>query len=159
MFDRFLKYTTLFLCITNSDFNMFLKQDTSSSKIFYLVLKTYGKLLNHLYYLINPVNVQFLLLQKNQIVKYDTKSILKTFKSFYSKLTGNLLTKLPKARNRYAIDFVSDYQKRRSLSKNSKLDSTAESYLFNLLKNVKVTKVSGRKILNRWSENFGKTYQ
>ena len=35
-------------------------------------------------------------LAENQIVKHDTKSILKTFKSFYSYLAGNLLTKVPK---------------------------------------------------------------
>ena len=33
-------------------------------------------------------------LTENQIVKHDTKSILKTFKSFYSNLAGNLLVKL-----------------------------------------------------------------
>ena len=34
-------------------------------------------------------------LAENQIVKHDTKSILKTFKSFYSNLAGDLLAKLP----------------------------------------------------------------
>ena len=48
---------------------------------------------------------------ENQIVKHDTKSILKTFESFYSNLAGNLLAKLPKAPNRYTIKFVSDYYK------------------------------------------------
>ena len=38
-------------------------------------------------------------LTENQIVKHDTKSILKTFKSFYSSLAGNLLAKLPKLPN------------------------------------------------------------
>ena len=40
---------------------------------------------------------------ENQLVKHDTKSILKTFKSFYSDLVVNLLAKLPKSRNRYTI--------------------------------------------------------
>ena len=35
-------------------------------------------------------------LAENQIVKNDTKSILKTFKSFYSNLAWNLLAKLSK---------------------------------------------------------------
>ena len=35
----------------------------------------------------------------NHIVKHDTKSVLKTFKGFYSNLAGNLLEKLPKAPN------------------------------------------------------------
>ena len=39
---------------------------------------------------------------ENQIVKL-TKSILKTFKSFYSKLAGNLLAKLSKSPNWYTI--------------------------------------------------------
>ena len=38
-------------------------------------------------------------LAENQMVKYDTKSILKTFKKFYSNLAGNLLAKLPKPPN------------------------------------------------------------
>ena len=74
-------------------------------------------------------------LTENQIVKHDTNSILKTFKSFYSNLAGNLLAKLPKSPNRYTIKFVSDYYK--------KLDSTTEGYLFNILKNVEVTKAAG----------------
>ena len=102
-------------------------------------------------------------LAENQIVKHDTKSILETFKIFYSNLAGNLLAKLPKLPNRYTIKFASDYYKKLSLSENSKLDSTTEAYLFNIFKNVEVTKAAGidqisGKIFKRWSANFGKTY-
>ena len=38
-------------------------------------------------------------LAENQIVKHDTKSTLKTFKSFYSCLAGDLLAKFPKSPN------------------------------------------------------------
>ena len=76
-------------------------------------------------------------------MKHDTKSILKTFKSFYSNLTGYLLAKLPKSSNRYTIKFVSDYYENLSLSENFKLDSITESYLFNVLKNIEVTKAAG----------------
>ena len=55
---------------------------------------------------------------ENQIVKHDTKSILKAFKSFYSNLAGNLLSKPPKLPNRYTINFVSDYCKKLSLFEN-----------------------------------------
>ena len=82
-------------------------------------------------------------LTENQIVKQDTKSIFITFKSFYSNLVGNLLAKLPKLPDRYTIKFVSDYYKKLSLSKNFKLDSKTEGYLFNMLKNVEVTKAAG----------------
>ena len=82
-------------------------------------------------------------LTENQIVKHDTKSILKTFKSFYSNLTGNLLAKHRKSPNRYTIKFISDYYKKLSLSENFKLDATTEGYLFNILKNVEVTKAAG----------------
>ena len=82
-------------------------------------------------------------LTENQIVKHDAKSILKTFKSFYSNLVGNLLAKLPKSPNRYTIKFVSDYYKKLSLSENFKLDATTEGYLFNILKNVEATKAAG----------------
>ena len=57
-------------------------------------------------------------LTENQIVKHDTKSILKTFKSFYSNLAGNLLAKLPKLPNQYTTKFASDYYKKLSLSEN-----------------------------------------
>ena len=69
---------------------------------------------------------------------YHTKSILKTFKSFYSNMAGNLLAKLPKSPNRYTIKFISYYYKKLSLSENFKLDATTEGYLFNILKNVEV---------------------
>ena len=82
-------------------------------------------------------------LAENQIVKHDTKSILKTFKSFYSNLAGDLLAKLPKSPNRYTIKSVSDYYEKLPLSENFKLDSITEGYLFNLLKNVEVTKAAG----------------
>ena len=76
------------------------------------------------------------------MVKHETKSILKTFKCFYSNLAGNLLAKLPKVPNRYTIKFVSDYYKKFSLSENFKLDSTTEGCLFKLLKNVEVKKAA-----------------
>ena len=82
-------------------------------------------------------------LAENQIVKHDTKSILKTFKSSYSILAGDLLATLPKSPNRYTIKFVSDYYKKLSLSENFKLESPTESYLFDILKNVEVTKSAG----------------
>ena len=44
--------------------------------------------------------------------------------------------------NWYTIKFVSDYKKL-SLSENFKLDSTTKGYLFNMLKNVEVTKSAG----------------
>ena len=46
-------------------------------------------------------------LAENQIVKHDTKSIFKTFKSSCSNLAGDLLAKLPKSLNRYTIKSVS----------------------------------------------------
>ena len=55
-------------------------------------------------------------LAENRIVKHTT-SILKTFKSFYSNLAGDLLVKLPKLPNQYAIRFVSGYYEKLSSSK------------------------------------------
>ena len=48
-------------------------------------------------------------LAENQTVKHDTKSILKTFKSFFSNLAEDLLAKLPKLQYWYTIKSVSDY--------------------------------------------------
>ena len=53
------------------------------------------------------------------------------------------MAKLPKSPNRYTIKFVSDYYEKRSLSENFKLDSITEGYLFNILKNIEVTKAAG----------------
>ena len=82
-------------------------------------------------------------LAENQIVKHGTKSILKTFKSFYSNLAEDLLAKLLKSPNQYTIKFVSDYYEKLSLSENFELDSIMEGYLFNILKNVEVTEATG----------------
>ena len=53
------------------------------------------------------------------------------------------MAKLLKSPNQYTIKFVSDYYKKLSLSENFKLDSITEGYLFNILKNVEVTKPAG----------------
>ena len=53
------------------------------------------------------------------------------------------MSKASELRNWYTIKFVSDYYKKLSLSENFKLDSTTEGYLFNILKNVEVTKAAG----------------
>ena len=74
---------------------------------------------------------------------HDTKSILKTFKSFYWNLADDLLEKLPKSSNRYTIKFVSDNYEKRWLSENFELVSIAQGYMFNILKNVEVTKAAG----------------
>ena len=50
---------------------------------------------------------------------------------------------LPQSPNRDTIKFVSDYYEKLSLSENFKLDSITEGYLFNVLKNVEVTKAAG----------------
>ena len=90
-----------------------------------------------------------------------TQSIFKTFKSFHSKLAGDLLAKLPKPSNWYTTTFVSDYYKKLSLSEYFKLDSTTEVCMFKLLKNVEVTKDAGidqisEKLLKHWSKVLAK---
>ena len=78
-------------------------------------------------------------LAENQIVKQDTKSVLKTF---YSNLAGTLLTKLPKPSNQYTINFVSVYYGKLTISENFKLVPTVEDALFKLLKSIKLRKVA-----------------
>ena len=73
------------------------------------------------------------------------------------------MAKLPKSPDRYTIKFVSDYYEKLSLSEKFKLNSVTEGYLFNVLKNVKVTRAAGLdqisgKFIERWSVSFGKTY-
>ena len=80
---------------------------------------------------------------RNSDSEHDTKSVLKTFKSFYSNLAGYLLAKLLMSPNRYTIKSVSGYYEKLALSENFKLDSITECYLFNVLKNVEVTKAAG----------------
>ena len=53
------------------------------------------------------------------------------------------MAKFPKSPNRYTIKSVSDYYEKLPLSENFKLDSITEGYLFNLLKNVEITKAAG----------------
>ena len=57
-------------------------------------------------------------------------------------MVGDLLAKPPKSSNRYTIKCISDYYEKLSLSEKFKLDSITESYLFNVLKNVVVTKAA-----------------
>ena len=53
------------------------------------------------------------------------------------------MVKLPKSPSRYTIKSFSGYYEKLPLPKNFKLDSITEGYLFNALKNVKVTKGAG----------------
>ena len=92
-----------------------------------------------------------LVIAENQIVKHDTKSMLKTVKSFYSNLAGHLLAKLPKAPDWYTNNFVSSYYQILPLSENFKLDSTAEGYLFKLLKLLRSQK---QQELTKFQETF-----
>ena len=94
--------------------NNFLKANSKSVSV---NLKIYGKLPN------KSVGCIVGALAENQIVKHGTKSISKTFKSFYSTLAVNLLEKLPKAPNQYAIKLIYDYYKKLPLSENFKLNS------------------------------------
>ena len=87
--------------------NNFLKTNSTSVSV---NLKTYGKLKNHSE-LRQSGGCIAGALAENQIVKHDTKSILKTIKSLYSNMAGNLLAKLQKSPNRYIIKFVSDFTK------------------------------------------------
>ena len=73
------------------------------------------------------------------------------------------IRKLPKSPNRYTIKFVSDNYEKRWLSENFELVSIAEVYMFNILKNVEVTKAAGvdkisEKFLKDMGANYGKTY-
>ena len=99
-------------------------------------------------------------LAEYQIVRY-TQSFFKTFKSFHSKLAGDLLAKLPTPSNWYTITFVSDYYKKLSLSEYFRLDSTTKICMFKLLKNVEVTKDAGidqisEKLLKHWLKILAK---
>ena len=62
------------------------------------------------------------------------------FSKFLLKPDREPNAKLPKLPNRYTIQFISDNCKKLSLLENFTLDSTTEGYLFNIMKNVSVTK-------------------
>ena len=42
----------------------------------------------------------------SKIVQHDTNLVLRGFKDYYSNLTGNLLKKLPKRRNKFTLNTV-----------------------------------------------------
>ena len=90
-------------------------------------------------------------LAENQIVKHDTESILKTFKSFYLNPAQDLLAKLLKSPNQYAIKFVSDYYEKLSLSENFELVPITEGYMFNILK---MSRSQKQQELIKFQENF-----
>ena len=59
------------------------------------------------------------------------------------------MAKLAKSPYRYTIKFVSDYDKKFSLSENFKFDSITEGSLFNVLKNFEVKKAAGLNQISR----------
>ena len=80
-------------------------------------------------------------LGENQIVKHNTKSILKTW-FFLKNLEENLLTEFLKVPNWYTINFVSDYYRNFAISENFKLVPTTEDALLTKAGVDQISKIS-----------------
>ena len=80
-------------------------------------------------------------LGENQIVKLNTKSILKTW-FFFKNLEENLLTEFLKSPSWYTINFVSDYYRDFAISENFKLVPTTEDALLTEARIDQISKIS-----------------
>ena len=90
-------------------------------------------------------------LKVNKTVQQANNLSLGGFKDYYSNLAGNLLKKLPKAPNKFALNTVFQHYKGIIQSDSFNLATVSESTILTILKNTKISKAAG---LNNLSGRF-----
>ena len=82
-------------------------------------------------------------LKVNKTVQHDTNLVLGGFKDYYSNLAGNLLKKLPKPSNKFALNSVFQHYKGIIQGDSFNLATVSENTIVTILKNTKVSKAAG----------------
>ena len=78
----------------------------------------------------------------SKIVQHDTNLVLRGFKDYYSNLTGNLLKKLPKPRNKFTLNTVFKRYRGIIQSNSFNLATASENTVLTILKNTKISKAA-----------------
>ena len=82
-------------------------------------------------------------LKVNKTVQQANNLSLRGFKDYYSNLAGNLLKKLPKAPNKFALNTVFQHYKGIIQSDSFNLDTVSENTILTILKNTNICKAAG----------------
>ena len=78
----------------------------------------------------------------SKIVQHDTNLVLRGFKNYYSNLTGNLLKKLPKPRNKFTLNTVFKHYIDIIQSNSFNLATAFENTILTIFKNTKISKAA-----------------
>ena len=88
-------------------------------------------------------------IEKNDTLTYDTRSISKIFKNFFSKLAKSLLIKPPNPPDNYNLQSVVRYYSSFTISDDFCLSNTSEEKVLKIMKNIESSKAAGVDKLSR----------
>ena len=99
----------------------------------------------------NPLNLwvcqkerfNFNVIEENDTLTYDTRSISKMFKHFFSNLVKSLLIKLPNLPDKYNLQSVIRYYSSFMISDDFCLSKTCEEKVLKIMKNIESSKAAG----------------
>ena len=85
----------------------------------------------------------FNVVESNNALTFDKKTIAKIFKYFFSNLAESLLIKLPNAPNKYNIESVFQYYSKFIIEKPFHLSITSQEEVFKIIQNIGISKAAG----------------
>ena len=93
-------------------------------------------------------------IEENDTLTYDTPSISKIFKNFFSNLAKSLLIKLPSPPNKYSLQSVIRYYSSFMISDDFCLSNTSEEKVLKIMTNIEIFKAAGvDKLFGRFLED------
>ena len=102
-------------------------------------------------------------IEENDTLTYDTRSISKIFKNFFSNLAKSLLIKIPNPPEKYNLQSVIRYYSSFTISDDFGLSNASEEKALKIMTNTEsskaavVDKLSGR-FFKRWHQYISKTH-
>ena len=82
-------------------------------------------------------------IEENDTLTYDTRSISKIFKNFFSNLAKSLLIKLPSPPDKYNLQSVIKYYSSFMISDDFCLSNTSEEKVLKMMTNIESPKAAG----------------
>ena len=89
-------------------------------------------------------------IEANDTLTYDTRSISKIFKNFFSNLAKSFLIKLPSPPDKYNLQSVIRYYSSFMISDDFCLSSTSEERVWKIMINIEISKAAGVDKLSDW---------
>ena len=100
-------------------------------------------------------------IEENDTLTYDTRSISKIFKNFFSNLAKSLLIKLQNHPDKYNLQSVLRHYSSFMISDYFCLSNTSEEKVLKIMTNIESSKAAGktfRQVFKRWCQHISKTH-